>query len=215
MELHIRRSGLGDADAIRRVAFDTGFFGQTMSSILDDRSRFEPSLGCYLRPGASTAFVAEAGGMVEGYAISSLGDVRLCTALAVTGGLAAGMVKWPFLSRRDRRWVGSHLMTAIHAPFSEERRFRTPGGPRLHINVRPLLRGSGAGSRLMEHLLDDLRRRGCRGVHANSYQTERNVTEAFWLKHGFAEFSRVRTEAWRRYVPEDVWLVCWTRRLEA
>ncbi|HUP50174.1 MAG TPA: hypothetical protein VNA04_15425 [Thermoanaerobaculia bacterium] len=213
MGLRIRRSGPEDSDSIRRIAFETGFFGDSMSALLDDPKRFEPSLGCYLRPRASTAFIAETDGEVQGYAIASLTDIRACTIVAVTRGVLSALAAWPGLSVRDRRYVRSRIAAGLHAPFSEERRFRTPGGPRLHVNVSARIRGAGAGSALLAHLLDDLRARGLDRAHANSYQTARNLTESFWLKNGFAEFSRVRTAAWKRFVPDEVWLVCFARPL--
>jgi GNAT superfamily N-acetyltransferase len=211
--IRIRPACSDDAGVIRRIAFDTGFFGDPMSALVDDPRRFQHALGCYLRQGASTGFIAEQAGKPLGYALASLRDVTLCTALVTAAGTMGDLLRLPAASAATRRYVSARITAALQAPFGDARRFRTPAGPRLHVNLLPQARGRGSGAQLMRALLDDLRVRGASQVHANSYQTARNNTEGFWLRHGFEEYSRVRTSAWSAFIADDVWLVCYRRKL--
>lgn len=213
MNVRIRPGTAADGDPIRRIAFETGFFGASMEALLDDRDAFEHSLDCYLRPAAATAFIAEVGDECVGYALASLGDVRLCTALSIAWGTAGDLLRSPWASAKTGRYVRNRVLRALAAAVGDERHFRTPSGARLHINVLEPHRHGGTGSQLMESLLADLCDRGIRRVHANSYQSAHNRTERFWSRHGFAEFSRVRTRVWRPFVQDEVSLVCYVREL--
>lgn len=212
MNIHVRPLTSADAAAIRRLAFDTGFFGESMAALLDDPEIFEPSLDCYLLRDTSIGYVAEAYGRVVGYSIASLHDVTACTAVRSAAGLLAALAQIPWSSTARRRYVLARLKAALLAPFGEERRFRAPRGSRLHINVAAEARRTGAGSELMRSVLEELRERGIPLVHANSYQSGRNMTAGFWTRHGFTEVARVRTRAWRSFIPDEVHLVCFARQ---
>jgi GNAT superfamily N-acetyltransferase len=211
--VRIRRARADDAAAIRRLAFDTGFFGASMAELIDDARLFEPALDCYLRPNAAAAFIAETGSDAVGYALASLTDVNLCSAIATIESMAAALLRWPRLTRKDRRFIAARLAFSLRAPFGDERHFRTPSGSRLHINLTPDARSTGTGSALLAHLMADLRDRRITRVHASSYQTARNTTAHFWLKNGFRETSRVRTRVWQAFLPDEVALVCFARDL--
>lgn len=210
--MHIRRYHPRDLPGVRRVAFETGFFGEPMSQILDDRSLFERSLRCYLRASEHASYVLEERGRVVGYAIASTRDVQLCVALTTVLGLLLDLLRFPLLTAKDRRYLLGRGVNAWRAIRGDERNFRTPRGPRLHINILPSHRRGGVGSLLLDIVANDLRARGRDTMHANSYQTARNPTDAFWKRNGFVEFSRVRSSAWKASIgDEPVDFVCYVR----
>lgn len=212
--MHIRRYHPRDLPGVRRVAFETGFFGESMAAILDDRSLFERSLRCYLGAAEHASYVLEEGGRVVGYAIASTRDVQLCVAATTVAGLFFDVLRFPLLTAKDRSYLASRARNAWRAITGDDRRFRTPRGPRLHINILPAFRRGGVGSLLLDVVANDLRARGRGTVHANSYQSQRNPTDAFWKKNGFVEYARVRSSAWTDVLgDEPVDFVCYVRQV--
>jgi GNAT superfamily N-acetyltransferase len=213
-EISIRRYHSSDEEAVRQVAFDTGFFGGSMGALVDDRRMFDRSLDPFLMGGRFSAFVAVRKERIAGYAIASHRDVTLAAARASISGFARDLLRLPALSRRDRDYLRKRVTNLLRAARGPERRFRYPRGARLHINLLPEARGGGTGSRLLQQLLADLQVRGVGQVHANSYQREARGSHSFWLQNGFVEFSRVPAGAWRSFgVDEPVDLVCYVHHL--
>jgi GNAT superfamily N-acetyltransferase len=195
------------------VDFETGFLGSSMDQLIDTPEIFTRGLDWYLRRYPDYCFVAERGGVAGGYVAAAPGNVRLGPALATIRSLFQDLMRIRGLSQKDRRYISSRLLAAGRIILGEERRFRTPGGARLHINLLPAMRNGGAGSLLLETLFNRLESDGVTRVHANSYQSARNQTAGFWLRNGFEEFSRVRTSAWRDFLDDEVDLVCYLREL--
>jgi GNAT superfamily N-acetyltransferase len=212
-EISIRAYREADRSAVLAIDFDTGLLGSSMQPLLDRADLFTRSLARFIDRFADLCFVAVDGDRITGYAIASSGDVTRQQILDSAAGSLADLVRLPSLSAKDRRYVWSKWRFAARALSGPERRFRYPRGPRLHVNLLPGARGAGIGSRLLEALFADLRRRGARHVHANSYQSSRNDTAQFWRRHGFAEHARVRSRAWSEFVDEPVDLVCFVRML--
>lgn len=209
----IRPAADDDLDAIRSIAFETGFLGESMAAILDDRSIFLRGIEPHLRDPERIAFVSGER-TIDGYAVAAVGDMRARRAYEEVAGLVNDFRRWRELSDRDRDYVAARITAFLYAVTGDERNYRTPDGASLHINLLPQARGNGTGSMLLDALLQELRSRGVGRVHANSYQSERNLTAPFWLKNGFSEYSRVRTDAWQRFAPgEEVDLVCFVREL--
>ena len=210
----IRPASDDDLDAIREIAFETGFLGSSMAAMLDDSAIFLRGLEPHLRDDDRIAFVADDAGEVAGYSIASIGDMRARRAWEETAGLVHDFRRWWQLSEKDRNYIAARISAGLYAMTGDERNYRMPEGASLHINLLPQGRGNGAGSILLESVFDELRARGAARVHANSYQSDRNRTAPFWLRHGFEEYSRVRTSAWSRFAPnEEVDLICFVRDL--
>jgi GNAT superfamily N-acetyltransferase len=202
-----------DRDAVLAIDFETGFLGSSMKPLLDRSDLFTRSLAGFVDRFSDLCLVADDGGRITGYAIASPADVTRQQIVDSAASSLADLVRLPRLSAKDRRYVWARWRFAARALWGQERRFRYPRGPRLHINLLPDARGAGVGSRLLEGLFAELRRRGARNVHANSYQSSRNDTAPFWRHHGFAEHARVRSTAWSAFVDEPVDLVCYVRVL--
>lgn len=211
--VNIRAATDHDLDAIRAIAFETGFLGSSMAAIVDDPAIFLRGLEPHLRDRERIAFVT-GDDDVTGYAIASTRDMRARRAFEEVSGLFHDVRRWHELTERDRNYIAARITAALYAATGDERHYRMPEGASLHINLLAEERGNGAGSMLIEAVCDELRRRGIDRVHANSYQSERNPTAAFWLRNGFSEYSRVRTSAWARYASHEVVeLACFVREL--
>jgi GNAT superfamily N-acetyltransferase len=212
-EISIRRYRDSDEEAVRQIAFETGFFGASMGALVDDRRIFDRLLDPILKARRFSAFVVEREERIVGYAIASHRDVTLASSLVTISGFARDLLRLPALSARDRRYLRKRIANLLRAVRGPERRFRFPRGARLHINLLPVARGGGSGSRLMQQLLADLQTSGVRQVHANSYQRAGKGSHSFWLQNGFVEYSRVATRAWETFgIAEPVDLVCYVQR---
>jgi GNAT superfamily N-acetyltransferase len=201
-----------DSEAVRAIAYGTGFFGSSMKDLVDDRRIFDRSLDLYLDPHRSLGFAAEEqGGAVVGYAVGSRSDPRLPLAAIAIAGTASELLRWRTLTDRDRSYLVRRWRGALDAVTGEARRFRVPSGPRLHVNLLDRARGCGAGSRLVEALIGGLAAAGARRVHANAWDHGQE-SGAFWKANGFSEYSRARFGMWSDLLGgEQVDLVCWLR----
>ncbi len=130
----------GDRAAIRAICADTGFLGQPIDPVFEDRELFADYLTSYYTDAEpESTFVCEVDGEVKGYVMGSLHpgkkerfERRLLPRLVLSGA-------WRYFARpynaATRRYVKWLLTRARH-----EVPFAPPEMPHLHFNILPVAR---------------------------------------------------------------------------
>jgi hypothetical protein len=127
----------GDRAAIRAICANTGFLGQPIDPIFEDRELFADYLTSYYTDAEpESTFVCEIGGEVRGYVMGSLYPKRKARFEArMTPGLVLRGL-WRYFTRpynsATRRYVRWLLTRARH-----EVPFAPPEMPHLHFNILP------------------------------------------------------------------------------
>jgi len=169
-ELLIRPYLPADRNALFRIAGDTGFFGEPIEAIIEDRTIFLDAFYAYytdLEP--DHAWVACADGEVVGFLVGCVdtqGQPRRWLH-SILPGLLSKLLRGRY--RLGRLTFGYIFGSLENKLFSGALRTNLNSFPaHLHINLDAAWRRHGLGGRLMEAYLRQLRSLGVRGVHLHT-----------------------------------------------
>ncbi|WP_216326174.1 GNAT family N-acetyltransferase [Deinococcus aestuarii] len=190
-----------DQAAVGRVAYLTGFFGESAERYFPDPALFADLwVRPYLEETGPASLVAEVGGQVVGYVLGASAPNVYRRALRTV-----------VLRRVLPRWLGGRYTRPLAAgPYLlRALRFPSPHAPwdvypaHLHLNLLPAARGSGLGRRLLEAHLRALEAAGVPGVQLS---TTRENAAALILYHkcGFEEVAARVTPLWTPWLGRPV-----------
>ncbi len=215
--MNIRKYKDVDRKAVEHIHFETYFFGKSMASIIDDERIVSRDICYYFKKEKDNIFLAEENNKVFGYIIACEDNKRYRESYWALRNLALNSAKYFFMSKKDKRFVRSRFKLIWRAlrGLNNDGNLKVPrNAGHIHINLLPEARGKGAGSELMKKMFAHLKKKGVKKIHADSFDTNLNDTKGFWAKHGFKEYSRIKTESWKEYLPkEKIDLVCYYREL--
>lgn len=208
----IRKFISTDRKAVADIHFETGFLGKSMSIFLTKRRLFDMDVQFYLDKMADNIFVVEEDNKVVGYIFGCLDDKDDNLVLRIIPSMINSMLNLPFMPKKDRkywlsrfRWIFDNLISK-----SDSLKMKHPSDAgHIHINLLPDARGKGYGTRLMKEFCRYAKKKGVKVIHADGFMTDFNPNENFWKKNDFTVFSKVRTDFWKKYLPDkDIYLVC-------
>ena len=173
-----------DREAVRTIAYDTGYMGEPADWFWRDRTSFANIwTGYYTGHEPQSAFVAECDGQVLGYLLGCADTAGAPDPAAV---LARQALRRFLLLRPGTAgflWRGVwDALRQRHPPTGELTDPRWPS--HLHINLLPAARGCGAGSRLMRAWFTRLQGIGSPGCHLATL-AENRAAIAFFERMGF------------------------------
>lgn len=209
----IRQYKPQDRAAIRRICCDTGFLGNPIEAIFNDREVFADLFtNPYLDYGADWAWVAEDGGRVVGYLLGAVSPSFNYTlmysgfhaALKMIARAAKGCYAGHPRSRHFIRWL---LTNGIR-----EQPKHPDNAAHLHLNVEKSYRGHGLGLRLWQAFEQQLERAGIRNCYGAFFSRPRRRPEAVYSRLGFSVFDRKATTIFQPEVSEPVEIVCVHRK---
>lgn len=204
--LEVRRYRPADRAAVLTIAADTAFFGEPVEALLDDRRLFlDLMYRGYLDHQARYLWVAailpgEPGepGEVVGF-LAGCPDTRAFRRRwqrAVLPRLLARLLAGRYrLGRRTVRYAADRLLAGWRDP-----RLRADLGgfpAHLHVNVVAAARGRGAGRRLVDAGLGQLRDLGVPGVHLVTTDANRAACRLY-ESLGFEVLAAAPATGWRR-----------------
>lgn len=195
-----------DRTAVRRICADTGFLGNPIDPLFEDRELFADFLTSpYTDAEPEFAYVLEnAGGEVCGF---------------IMGSRDAGKHQW-FLFRRLLGWVIRATWGLLFTYSVESRRYlwwlvfrgrrETPGTPRsgvhFHINLLPEARGGLSGLLLFDTFLDRMAELGETCVFGQVVVKGVRRTERMFGRYGFKITERREVTKFRKLHDEPVFL---------
>lgn len=214
--IRIRPYRQEDRAAICQLCCDTGFLGQPMDSLFQDRELFaELFTRPYLDHEPDWGRVAESNGQVIGYLLGSVcryfGLLQLLagfqTAAKMVTRLAAGDYANHPRSRKFIRW----LFTA--GLYEQPRHPR--GAAHLHFDIHKDYRGFGITLRLWHDYERRLRAAGIQKCYGAFFSHPGRRPELVYARYGFTVFDRRRTTLFEPEITDPMEVVCVAKNLSS
>ena len=184
-ELAIRAYRPGDREAIRRIAFETGYMGEPIAWLWRDPESFADLITRYYTDREpESIFVAERHGNVLGYLTGCVDSTRVRGAALreVRRLLARGALLAPGFGA----FLARSVLDVLRDRGGPPEVLSDPRWPaHLHIDLLPEGRGRGLGRRLMEQWLARLRSLASPGLHLGTF-AENHAAIRFFEGCGFA-----------------------------
>jgi len=195
-----------DREAVRRICCETGFLGQPIDPVFEDREVFADVLTAYYTDAEpESCFVVESGGEVRGYLLGSRRHRRRRVFGLVRSPRVALAALWrcftrPYNpeSRRYLWWVVTRSWREVpDAP---------KGMPHFHINLLKDVRGVGETRELIDRFLDYLYRCGEKSVYGQMVVFDDRRGERMFARYGFRVLNSSEVTKFRKFHPGRVFL---------
>ena len=210
--LVIRSYRASDRDAVRRLCCQTGFLGEPIDPVYEDRELFADFLTTYYTDHEpESSFVLELDGQISGYLLGSRRPL-FNQLYAFQQNLVLGFRallryrRYNDRSRRFVRWVLSHGWREVPAA---PRRV-----PHFHINLLPEARKMSTTRALMSAYLSYLYRQGEKRVYGQIVTFESRRGEKMFERYGFRVMNRAEITKYKAFYPESVYLSTVIKNLE-
>ena len=193
-----------DRNAVRKICGDTGFYGQAIERLLEDRDLVvEALIGYYTDFEPESLFVAEKDGQVVGYLAGCVDTKRFERIFArrilprliarfITRGHWHSALSWKVLMSLGRG--RQRLLRSIVDTYPAH----------CHMNIDAGSRRGGTGSLLFARFLSYLEERNVTCIHVS---TASKPGKAFFIKKGFSELGRYDAPSLPVETPAEILLL--------
>ena len=208
----IRNYRPSDREAVRALCCSTGFLGEPIDPVYEDRELFADFLTTYYTDHEpQSSFVLETEGEIRGYLLG-------CRRPVINQLYSFYQNVWLFLralgryfrynsrSRRFVRWTLVHGWREV--PAAPRRT------PHFHINLLPSARKVSTTRALMSAYLSYLYRSGEKRVYGQIVTFESRRGEKMFERYGFRVMNRAEITKYKAYYPESVYLSTVVKNLE-
>jgi ribosomal protein S18 acetylase RimI-like enzyme len=208
----IRNYRSSDREAVRRLCCETGFLGEPIDPVFEDRELFADFLtNYYTDHEPESSFVLEIEGEIRGYLLGSRKPLRnqLYAFVHTVWLVFRVLVRYPHYNERSRRfirWIIWHGWREV------------PAAPRrvahFHINLLPEARKVSTTRALMSAYLSYLYRRGENRVYGQIVTFESRRGEKLFERYGFKVLNRAEITKYKAFYPQSVYLSTVIKTLE-
>jgi GNAT superfamily N-acetyltransferase len=208
----IRNYRASDRDIVRKLCCETGFIGNPIDPVFEDRQLFADFLtGYYTDWEPESAFVLEVGGEVRGYLLGSRKPLRqqLYNIYQNAGLLLRGILHYPrynVASRHFVHWILYHGWREV------------PAAPRraahFHINLLQDARNVPTTRALMDAYLKYLHDNGVKRVYGQMVTFESRRGAKMFERYGFKVINKSEISKYRKFHPEPVFLCTVIKNLD-
>ena len=195
-----------DRAALRAICVDTGFLGQPIDPVFEDRELFADYLTSYYTDAEpESTLVCELNGEVKGYLMGSRFPKRKARfeARMLPGLVLRGV--WRYFTRpyhaASRRYVHWILTQA-----RKEVPFTPPDIPHFHFNIRPEARSVGATRELVDTYLQYLFDHGEKQVYGQVVTYENRRGDRMFERYGFRVIDQREVTKYRALHPGKIHL---------
>jgi len=196
----------GDRDAIRAICADTGFLGQPIDPVFEDRELFADYMTSYYTDAEPEAtIVCELDGQVRGYVMGSRFPKRKARyeSRLLPRLIARGI--WRYFTRpynaATRRYVRWLLTRARH-----EVPFTPPDIPHFHFNILPEARTIHTTRAMVDLFLQHLVDHGETQVYAQAVAYETRRGPRMFERYGFRVIDEREVTKYRELDPRRIYL---------
>lgn len=197
---------------VRRLCCETGFLGNPIDPVFEDRELFADFLtGYYTDWEPESAFVLEVDGEVKGYLLGSRRPTRqqLYNIYQNAGLFLKGILRYPRYNAASRRFVHWILGYGWR---------EVPAAPRraahFHINLLPEARNVATTRALMDAYLNYLHEHGVKRVYGQMVTFESRRGAKMFERYGFRVLNRSEISKYKNLHPEPVFLCTVIKNLE-
>ena len=208
----IRNYRASDRDTVRRLCCETGFIGNPIDPVFEDRQLFADFLtGYYTDWEPESAFVLEVDGQVRGYLLGSRHPLRqqLYNIYQNAGLVLKGLLRYRRYNKASRHFV--HWI--IYHGWRE-----VPAAPRraahFHINLLPDARNVPSTRALMDAYLKYLHDHGVKRVYGQMVTFESRRGAKMFERYGFRVLNRSEISKFKDLHPEPVFLSTVVKNLD-
>ena len=195
-----------DRGAIRAICADTGFLGQPIDPVFEDRELFADYLTSYYTDAEpESTFVCELDGEVKGYVMGSRFPKKkaMFEARTLPGLVLRGL--WRYFTRpynaASRRYVHWILTQA-----RKEVPFTPPDIPHFHFNIRPEARSVAATREMVDAFLQYLYDHGEKQVYGQVVTYESRRGDRMFARYGFRVIDQREVTKYRDLYPGKIQL---------
>ena len=195
-----------DRPILRAICADTGFLGQPIDPVFEDRELFADYLTSYYTDAEpESTFVCELDGEVKGYLMGSRfprrkarHEARMLPRLVLRGLWRCFTRPYNAASRRYVWWILTQAR--------KENPFTPPDIPHFHINIRPEARSVGATRELVDIYLQYLFDHGEKQVYGQVVTYESRRGDRMFARYGFRVIDQREVTKYRALHPGKIHL---------
>jgi hypothetical protein len=208
----IRSYRPSDREAVRRLCCQTGFLGEPIDPVYEDRQLFADFLTTYYTDKEpESSFVVEANGEICGYLLGSRKPLRnqLYAFWQNIRLFFKAVGRYLGYNDRSRRFIRWTLVNGWREVPAAPRRV-----PHFHINLLPEARKMSTTRGLMSAYLSYLYRCGEKHVYGQIVTFESRRGEKLFERYGFKVLNRAEITKYKAFYPESVYLSTVMKTLE-
>jgi ribosomal protein S18 acetylase RimI-like enzyme len=201
-----------DRDRVRWLCCETGYLGQAIDPVFEDRELFADYLTSYYTDWEpESSFVLEQDGVVKGYLLGSRRPLRqqFYDFFLNFSLFARAARRYRSYSRATRDFIGWILRNSWR---------EVPAAPRrtahFHINLLPEAQGLAGARELVNQYLIYLQAAGEKAVFGQMVTFESRRGAKLFERYGFQVLERREITKYRKIHPEPVYLTTVIRQLD-
>ena len=200
----IRPYRKSDRDVLRRLCCETGYLGQAIDPVFEDRELFADYLtSFYTDWEPESCFVLEQDGEVKGYLMGSRRPFlhQLHSFLLNISLFARGIFRYPRYSAASKAFVRWILLNAWREVPAAPRRI-----PHFHFNMLPEAQSIGGTRELLVNYFNHLRAHGEKQVFGQVVTFEERRGAKVFERYGFQVVAKKEITKYRAHRAEPVYL---------
>jgi hypothetical protein len=208
----IRSFRAEDREAVRSLCCQTGFLGEPIDPVYEDRQLFADFLTTYYTDWEpESSFVIEIDGEIRGYLLGSRRPLRnqLYSFWQNVSLFLKALTRYFRYNARSRRFIRWTLVHGWREVPAAPRRV-----PHFHINLLPDARKMSTTRALMSAYLSYLYRSGEKRVYGQIVTFESRRGEKMFERYGFTVLNRGEITKYKAFYPESVYLSTVIKNLE-
>jgi len=208
----IRNYRRSDREAVRALCCSTGFLGEPIDPVYEDRELFSDFLTTYYTDHEpESCFVLEMEGEIRGYLLGCRWPLRnqLYSFYQNVWLFLRALSRYFRYNSRSRLFIRWTLVHGWREVPAAPRRT-----PHFHINLLPSARNISTTRALMSAYLSYLYRCGERRVYGQMVTFESRRGEKMFERYGFKVLNRAEITKYKAYYPESVYLSTVVKNLE-
>ena len=210
--LTIRNYRPSDREAVRALCCSTGFLGEPIDPVYEDRELFADFLTTYYTDHEpESSFVLEMDGQICGYLLGCRRPLwnQLYSLYQNIVLFLRALGRYFLYNSRSRRFIRWTLVHGWREVPAAPRRT-----PHFHINLLPSARKISNTRALMSAYLSYLYRCGEKRVYGQMVTFESRRGEKMFERYGFKVLNRAEITKYKAFYPESVYLSTVVKTLE-
>ncbi|MEM1057979.1 MAG: GNAT family acetyltransferase [Verrucomicrobiota bacterium] len=204
-----------DRAALREICADTGFLGQPIDPVFEDRDLFADYLtGYYLDLEPESTVVLEVEGKISGYVMASTQPGLHAAYEKLKLPVLAAKGLWRYFTRPYNQATRDYIRWILTRGGKE-----TPAAPEgmahFHFNVRPEARKVAHTRSMVDLLFGELARRGVPAIYAQMVAYEKRRGDRMFERYGFRRISECEVTKYRQFTDQRIYLFTIVKDLTA
>lgn len=211
-DFEVRKYRASDRKSVRALCGATGFLGNPIDPVFEDRELFADFLtDYYLRHEPDSAFVVTKQDSVQGYLLGSRYPLRHQFHSLFENFFSAGKIV--------RRYFGYNPESRRYVHWLISKAWReVPAAPRtighFHVNLLPAVKSVRVFRQLLETYLRHLDDHGVKQVHAQMVTFDDKRGVKLFERYGFKVMNQSEITKYRRFTNQSVYLCTIVKSLE-